>query len=307
MRVIITGGTGLIGRNLAKLLDKEGNHVVVLTRNPAGKDGLLPHSVRILQWDARTPDGWGHLLDEEDTFIVNLAGENPANWRWTDAHKRRVLQSRLNVTQAVVDAIRHAKHKPHALIQASAVGYYGDAGDTVITEDAPLSDDWRAQVCAHWEKLAQQSGVRTVLLRIGIVLDRDGGALPGFMAATNLFGVQLGSGDQWVPWIHNDDVAHAVRFLMHHRDAEGAYNICAPHPLRNRDLMRTLAYVRGRPAMFRVPELALRGVMGEQSSVILDSQRVIPQALLDAGYKFRYPEAEAALRDILSRPKHWKV
>lgn len=306
MRAIITGGTGLIGRNLAQLLDKEGNDVVVLSRSPASKDNRLPHSVRVLPWDAETPDGWGHLLDEEDTFIINLAGENPTNWRWTNAHKRRVLESRLRVTRAVVKAIRQATHKPHALIQASAVGYYGDTGETVVTEDASLSDDWRAQVCDQWEAAARQAGVRTVLLRIGIVLDQFGGALPPFLAATNLFGARLGDGDQWIPWVHNDDVAHAIRFLMHHREAAGAYNITAPHPLRNHEFMRVLAHVRGRPAVFPVPAFALRGVMGEQADVILDSQRVIPKKLLDAGYKFRYPRAEAALRDILSRPKHWQ-
>ncbi|MEL6272923.1 MAG: NAD-dependent epimerase/dehydratase family protein [Chloroflexota bacterium] len=165
MRAIITGGTGLIGSHLARLLGQEGNDVVILSRNQARHAGQMSAGVRLMQWDARTPDGWGHLLDEEDTFIINLAGHNPANWRWTDTHKQRVLDSRIGVTQAVVDAIQQATHKPHALIQASAVGYYGNTGEHVINEHAASSADWRAQVCVHWEAIAAQSGVRTVMLR----------------------------------------------------------------------------------------------------------------------------------------------
>jgi hypothetical protein len=245
-------------------------------------------------------------MDEEDTYIINLAGHNPVNWRWTNAHKRRVLESRINTTKAVVGAIRQAKHKPHALIQASAVGYYGNTGEHIVLEDAPSSEDWRAKVCVDWEETARGAGVRTVLLRIGIVLDQFGGAFPSFVAATDLFGSRLGEGEQWIPWIHNDDVSFAIRFLMHHREAEGAYNIVAPQPVRNSDFMKLLSHVRGRPSWLPVPAFALQAVMGEQADVVLDSQRILPQKLLDAGYKFRYSDAESAFHDILSRPKHWK-
>ncbi|MEM6528216.1 MAG: TIGR01777 family oxidoreductase [Chloroflexota bacterium] len=306
MRAIITGGTGLIGSQLARLLGQEGNDVVILSRNPSRYAGQMPAGARLMQWDARTPDGWAHLLDEEDTFIINLAGHNPANWRWTEAHKQRVLDSRIAVTEAVVKAIQDATHKPHALIQASAVGYYGNTGEHAINEHAPPTHDWRAQVCVHWEARAAQSGVRTVMLRIGIVLDQHGGAFPPFMAATDLFGSRLGDGTQWIPWVHNDDVATTIRFLMHHREAEGPYNITAPEPVRNHEFMDTLAHVRGRPSWIPVPAFALRAVMGEQADVVLDSQRILPQKLLEAGYKFRYPDVESALRDILSRPKHWE-
>lgn len=305
MRAIITGGTGLIGSNLANLLGNEGNDVVVLSRSPHSNKTHFVSGVRTVGWDAKTPAGWGDLL-QEDTFIINLAGQNPASWRWTEAHKQRVLQSRLDVTRAVVDAIQQAEIKPLALIQASAVGYYGHTDEHTITEHAPPSQDWRAQVCVEWEALAREAGVRTPILRIGIVLDQHGGAFPGFLAAADLFGSRLGHGKQWVPWIHNDDIAYAVRFLMHHPEADGPYNLVAPNPVRNAELMAVVSNLRGRPNMIPVPAVALRAVMGEQADVVLDSQRILPHRLLEAGYKFRYADVETALRDILSRPKHWK-
>ncbi len=305
MRVIVAGGSGMIGLPLAKLLGQEGNDVVILSRKPPNQHHNIPVGARIVQWDAKTTNGWGHLLDEEDTYIVNLAGHNPANWRWTETHKRMVLESRLNVTRAVVEAIQQAEHKPHALIQASAVGYYGNTGEAVITEDAPASQDWRAQVCVDWEQTAQGAGIRTAFMRIGIVLDQHGGAFPSFLNAADLFGARLGRGDQWIPWVHNDDVAYAIRFLMHHRNASGPYNIVAPNPVRNSEFMNLVAHVRGRAPLIPVPSFALRAVMGEQADVVLDSQHVLPQRLLEAGYNFRYADAEHALRDILSRARHW--
>ncbi len=305
MRVIITGGTGLIGRRLAALLANDGNDVVVLSRDPAAQADAIPDAARLVKWDAATPDGWVHLLDANDVVIVNLAGENPVNWRWTKAHKRRVRESRLRVTRAVLDAINAAEHPPAALIQASAVGYYGSQGDTVITEDSAPATDWRAQVCVEWEGLAQQAPVRTAMLRIGIVLDQHGGALPSFLLATLMLGARLGDGQQWLPWIHNHDLARAVRFLMHTPSAEGPYNLTAPNPIRNAAFMQTLAHVRGRPAVFPVPGQALRCVMGEQADVVLDSQRVVPERLQQAGFAFKHGQLEPALRDILSHPIHW--
>ena len=306
MRVIVTGGTGLIGRHLVRGLVQDGNEVIVLSRNPASKAPLMPSGARLIQWDAETPNGWGHLLEEDETFVINLAGHATANWRWTKAHKARVLQSRVRATQAVVQAIQQADAKPHALIQASAVGYYGNTGEIAVTEDAPPNSCWRARVCRAWEAATNKAGVRTVILRIGLVLAQNGGVLPAYLWAADLSGLRLGHGQQWMPWIHNDDVTHIIRFAMHHPDAHGSYNATAPTPIRNQDFMEMVALVRGRPTWFPVPAFALYAAMGEQANVVLDSQRILPQRLLDAGYKFRYAEPEAALRDILSHPLHWK-
>jgi uncharacterized protein (TIGR01777 family) len=279
----------------------------VLSRNPAAAFPNPPSGVRVVQWDAHTPRGWSHLLDHPDTVIVNMTGESIANWRWTAEHKQRVLDSRVHSTRAVIQAIHEAEHKPNALIQASATGYYGDRGDEILTENVSPHDNWRAQVCIEWEAAAADAGVRTAYLRIGIVLSQQGGALPAFLSAANMLGSRLGHGKQWIPWIHNDDVAHVIRFLINHDEAEGPFNVVAPNPLRNHEFMETVAHVRGRPALIPVPSFALYLALGEQALFVLDSQRVVPNKLEDAGFKFHFPDAESALRDLLKHAHHWKV
>ncbi len=305
MRVIIPGGSGTIGWRLAEILGADGYDVIILSRNPAQTCKNLPSGVRAQQWDARTPKGWSHLLDHPDTVIVNLAGESIANWRWTQAHKHRVLDSRVRATRAVVEAIHQAEHKPNALIQASAIGYYGDGGEAIITETTPPSDEWRAQVCVDWEQAAHDAGIRTVFLRIGIVLSQHGGALPAFLQAANMLGSRLGDGQQWFPWVHIDDVAHAIRYLINHTGAAGPFNIVAPEPLRNQAFMGQVAHVRGRPALLPVPTFALYLTMGEQALFVLDSQRAVPEKLLAEGFRFHFPHALDALRDLMKRPVHW--
>jgi len=301
MRVIITGGTGSVGVPLSNELTSAGHEVFVLSRNPSNAPDTLHSDIQVIRWDAKTGDGWYEYIDD-NTAIINLAGKNPANWRWTDAHKQQVLDSRLNAANAVIDAITRADEKPAVLLQASAVGYYGDTGQAEIREDAPAGDTWRAQVCVQWEgalKPVEAMGVRVVYLRIGIVLDPTGGALPPFILAGHLMGRQLGDGKQWIPWIHNTDVSRAIHYLMQHDTLSGVVNISAPTPLQNRDFMDTLTDVLKRPSIFPVPSFALKLAMGEMSNTVLDSQRVLPQVLLDEGYDFRYPTLEPALRDLL--------
>lgn len=304
MRIIITGGSGTIGQRLAKLLGHEGYDVIILSRNPEQKLTNPPSGVRAIKWDGQTATGWGHLLDHHDTVIVNLAGESIASPRWTDAHKKKVLQSRLDSSYAVAEAIAYADHKPKALIQASAIGYYGDGGESVITEDTPPSREWRAQVAVEWEASVKDVAVRTVYLRIGISLDLNGGALPAFIRAADFMGARLGNGRQWVPWIHYRDVTGAIHFLINDQNAHGAFNIVAPQPLRNADFMATVARVRGRPAWFPVPACTLHMAIGEQALFVLDSQRVLPDKLLAMGYAFHFPDADSALRNLLSRTNH---
>lgn len=297
MRAIITGGTGVIGAHLADVLAVEGLEVIILSRSPEAKPGCIPRGVRAVRWDARTGDGWHHLIDTQ-TAIINLAGRNPAHWRWTDAHKRAVLQSRLDAASAVRDALRRAKHAPCALLQASAVGYYGDRGDEPLTETSAPGTGWLSEVCKAWEASVAGLDVRTCILRIGIVLAREGGAFPSFKLAGRLGGRRFGSGRQYVPWIHNHDTARAIRHLMLDDRAEGVYNLCA-HPVTNRELIATLNRISVIPGVIPVPAWALKLAMGEQAQTVLNSQRVLPARLGAAGFTFRYSHIEAALRGLM--------
>lgn len=302
MRVIITGGTGLIGRALVENLASDGHEVVVLSRAPERTTGL-PAGVRAERWDARTADGWVHLADGADA-IVNLAGENLSAGRWTDEQKRRIRDSRLLAGQAVVQAVEQASRKPGVVIQASGIGYYGPRGDKEITEDAAPGRDWLAQVAVQWEDstaAVEAMGVRRAVARTGVVLSTQGGALPRMMLPFRLFvGGPLGGGKQWFPWIHLQDEAAAIRFLIDTDAAAGPFNLAAPHPLTNAQFSRVLGQVMGRPAIIPAPAFALRVLFGEMATLLLDGQRGVPKRLLELGFQFRFTQAEAALRDLLA-------
>ncbi len=303
-RVIITGGTGLIGRRLVPLLSRNGYEVYVLTRNPLRRREALRHlppNVHLHAWDALTPEGWSHLINA-DTVIINLAGQNVAHWRWTATHRRVVLQSRLDATRAVVQAVAAAPQKPRAVHQASAVGYYGTRGELAIGEITTPGTGWRAEVCKLWEAESdplEALGVRRVLLRIGIVLERGGGALPAMALGVRMMGGQLGDGRQWVPWIHNADVADAILHLITHEDIHGGVNVVAPYPATNREFMAALGRVWGWPSFVPVPAWALHFALGEMATSVLDSQRVYAPILTESGYQFRFPQIDEALRDLL--------
>ncbi len=303
MRVIITGGTGLIGRALAASLAGDGHEVIVLSRAPERYVGRMPAGVRLKAWDAHSAKGWGTLADGADA-IVNLAGENIAAGRWTAERKRRIRESRLNAGRAVVEAVAQARAKPRAVIQASAVGYYGPSGDEEIAEDHPPGHDFLAEVCVAWEASTapvEEEGVRRAILRTGIVLSARGGALPRMLLPFKLgLGGALGHGRQWFPWIHIRDHVRAIRFLIEHEQAHGPYNLSAPKPVRNAEFTRALGRALGRPAVMRVPATALKLVFGEMATVLLDGQRAVPRRLLEAGFTFEFTEVEAALRDLLT-------
>lgn len=302
MRIIITGGTGLIGRALAASLAADGSEVIVLSRNPTQAQGL-PAGVRAERWDGRTAQGWGRLADGA-AAIINLAGESIAARRWTAGQKRRIIDSRLNAGRAVVEAIDAAAVRPPVLIQASAVGYYGPCGDQEIAEDAGPGNDFLAQqVAVPWEESTasvEAMGVRRVIIRTGVVLSQKGGALPRMVLPFRFFvGGPLGNGRQWFPWIHLADEVAAIRFLMERADARGAFNLSAPNPLTNAEFSRTLGRVMRRPALIPTPALALRLLFGEMATVLLDGQRAVPRRLQQLGFTFKFPHAELALRDIL--------
>jgi uncharacterized protein (TIGR01777 family) len=301
MRIVITGGTGLIGRAVAKELAGAGHEVVLLTRDPA-RAGPLPPGTRAAPWDGRTAAGWSSLLDG-GTGIVHLAGESIAAGRWSAARKRRIRDSRVESGRAVLAAIRQAAEKPRVLLQGSAVGYYGRCGDEVVTESHPPGGDFLAGVCVDWEAAtaeAETLGVRRAVLRTGVVLSGEGGALPKMALPFRLMaGGPLGNGRQWFPWIHAADEAGAIRFLLEREDARGPFNLTAPRPLTNRDFSRALGRALHRPSLAPAPGLALRLVLGEMADMLLYGQRAVPQRLLELGYVFRFSEAGDALRDLL--------
>ncbi|MEO6196017.1 MAG: TIGR01777 family oxidoreductase [Thermoanaerobaculia bacterium] len=301
MKIVITGGSGLIGRALARELGSSGYEVVVLTRDPS-RVGALPPGTRAVQWDGKTARGWSSLLDE-GTAIVHLAGDAIAEGRWTDEKKRRIRQSRVESGQAVMAAIQEAKSRPRVLLQGSAVGYYGACGDEVVEESHPAGNDFLAQVCVEWEAStagAEALGVRRPVLRTGIVLSDQGGALPRMALPFRLMaGGPLGNGRQWFPWIHGADEVGAIRFLIEREEAGGPFNLSAPDPLTSRDFSRALGRVLMRPSFAPAPSFALRLLLGEMADALLHGQRAVPRRLLDLGYVFRYREAAEALRNLL--------
>lgn len=302
MRVIITGGTGLIGRALATDLAAAGREVVVLSRDP-GRAPAMPPGVQVVKWDGRTAQGWGALADGAEA-IVNLAGESIAGGRWTPARKGRIRESRLAAGAAVVEAVAAARRKPYAVVQASGVGYYGPRGDELIPETAPPGSDFLGRLAVEWEASTapvEALDVRRVIIRTGVVLSRQGGALPRLILPFRFFaGGPLGSGRQWVPWIHITDQVRAIRFLMENNNAvSGAYNLVSPNPVTNAQLSRALGRALRRPSWIPVPSPALRLLLGEMADVLLTGQRAVPQRLLEAGYAFRFPDLEAALADLL--------
>jgi uncharacterized protein len=300
MRVVITGGSGLIGSAVAREMGGAGHEIVILSRDPS-KVKTLPPNTRAVRWDGTTGNDWSSLLDG-DTAIVHLAGESIAAGRWTESRKRRIRDSRVESGRAVLAAIRQAKDKPKALLQGSAVGFYGPCGDEVVTEGHAPGSDFLAGVCVDWEAStagAETLGVRRALLRTGIVLSGDGGALPK-MSLPFRFGAggPLGGGRQWVPWIHLADEAGAIRFLLERDDARGPFNLTAPQPLTNRDFSKVLGKALHRPSLAPAPGFALRLVLGEMADMVLQGQRAVPQRLLEMGYDFRFPEALQALRNL---------
>lgn len=307
MNVLITGGSGLIGRRLAASLVAEGHQVIILSRDPARIAGVLPASVQAVAWDGRTATGWQAHADAADA-IVNLAGtsikgESFFPSRWTPTRKQRILESRVQAGQAVMEALRAATPKKRTLLQASAVGYYGPRGSEPVAEDAAAGTDFLAGVCQQWEASTQEAeslGVHRVVLRTGVPLTLDGGAFPLLVLPFRLFaGGWFGDGKQYLPWIHMQDYLAALRFLLTNEKAQGVFNISAPYPLPNREFAATLGRVLRRPSWLPAPRFALQLALGEVSTVVLDGQRAVPMHLLQSGFTFSFPELEPALRDLL--------
>jgi uncharacterized protein (TIGR01777 family) len=309
MKAIITGGTGLIGRALsAKLLAKH-YEVHVLSRDPDKHRRQALNGVQLHQWDAKTADGWGHLVDGQ-TAIINLAGANLSGehlfppQKWTESRKIILRDSRIDAGRAVVDAVENAEEKPAVVIQPSAVGRYGtENGDTELTEDHRAADDFLGSLTVVWEKSTEpveEMGVRRCVIRNGVVLSKRGGALPPLLLQFKLFvGGPTGDGNQWMSWIHIEDAVEAIVYLIENEEASGIFNLTAPNPVRNYQFAKALGKALSRPSLIPVPAFALKLAYGEMSTVLLDGQRVVPTALEASGYTFQFPEVESALKDIV--------
>ncbi|AXJ00781.1 hypothetical protein CYPRO_1530 [Cyclonatronum proteinivorum] len=297
MHISITGGTGLVGSSLVALLLAEGHEVTILTRNPGKHSKNINHQKAHLA----SYDNLASVVEKSDA-IINLAGHNLFDQRWNEVIKSKILKSRVKTTRAVVDAIGEAQNKPKVLVSASAVGYYGSRGDTVLDEDSPAGDDFLARVCLQWEEEADEVrkfGVRLVMPRIGIVLDKGGGALEKMITPFSMYvGGPLGNGSQYFPWIHTEDVSRALLFAIQEDQLHGAFNLSAPHPLTMKDFAQQLGEVMGRPSFFAVPEFALRLVVGEAAEALVASQRTVPRKLEKAGFTFSYPTLLKALQNL---------
>jgi hypothetical protein len=303
-RIVVTGGTGFIGQPLCRRLVRDGYDVVVLSRSGEKPKSLTDPGITVAQWDGKTADGWAAHADGA-YGLINLAGENIGGGYWTTSKKVRILSSRLDAGRAVRDAVDRAENKPSVLIQASAVGYYGLQDENLLDESAPRGMGFLADVCRQWEQSTadvEHYGVRRVILRTGVVLGRKGGALPQMCRPFRFFlGGPIGSGRQWMPWIHIDDLIGAIMFLIERDDLKGVFNGVAPDLVRGKDFFRMLGRSLNRPSWLRVPASILKLVLGDMAEeLFLKGQRVIPKRLLGSGYAFRHPDLGPALEEILS-------
>jgi uncharacterized protein (TIGR01777 family) len=300
MRIIIAGGTGQIGGRLAGLLAREGNEVRVLTRSE--RRASAANGIEYAHWNGESLTGWEKLVDGADA-VINLAGENIGGKPWSDEQLERITRSRTAAGNALVEAIRQASRRPAVLIQASAVGYYGTERKTALDETSGPGKDALAEICVQWESSTMEvesMGVRRIIIRTGLVLEKDQGVLPRMMLPFRFFaGGPLGNGEQVLSWIHLEDELAALIFLLKNTTANGPYNLTAPAPATNREFGRTLAGVMKKPFWLPVPAFALKILLRRQSKLVLEGQQVLPKRLLEAGFSFKHPELKAALQEII--------
>jgi uncharacterized protein (TIGR01777 family) len=291
MHILLTGGTGFIGTALCERLRQEGHQLTILTRRPRPGQRYV---TRLDEIDN----------DERIDAVINLAGASLAERRWTTAYKREIVASRLDTTRDLLDLVRRLAYKPHTLLSASAIGYYGHHGDEELDESGPCTPGFSQDLCRQWEELALEAadlGLRVCLLRLGVVFDRRGGAFAR-MALPFRFGMGnwLGSGRQWLSWVHRRDVIGAIVFLLQRSDLQGPFNITAPQPVTSRGFNDAMKRHRRVWLSAPLPAAMMRLAVGEMADeLLLNGQRVLPAALRDAGFSFEFPDLDAALADIL--------
>lgn len=300
MQLLITGGTGLIGRHLIPRLLQLGHQVNVVTRDVAAARGKLDERVGL----------WSGLDQQSDLNgiegIINLAGEPIADKRWSASQKQQLCESRWQITEQLVSLIHASSTPPAFLISGSATGFYGDSGEVIVTEEDPGQDEFTHTLCARWEQLAlkaESEQTRVCLLRTGVVLAREGGALEKMKLPFRLgVGGPIGSGKQYLPWIHIDDMIDAIIWLMDHPSLRGPFNMVAPYPVRNEQFAATLGQVMHRPAFMRTPAAAIKLMMGESAVLVLGGQHVLPKRLEASGFTFRWYDLQQALQDVAGSP-----
>ena len=301
-KVILTGATGLIGKNIARKLIQRGDEVTVFTRSVDKAKQVIPNAAEYVAWNYEQDD-WKKKLDGKDA-VIHLAGENVMAKRWNVEHKKNIYNSRIATTRSLVRAIENVIDKPKVLISASAVGYYGNS-EELVSEESKHGKDFLANVVRDWEKETEEinrQGVRKVNIRTGIVLDKHEGALARMITPYKFFiGGPLGSGRQWFPWIHVEDVAGIFLFALDNERVKGALNAVSPNPLRMNEFCKILGTVMHRPSLFKVPALILKIIFGEGAEVLLGGANVIPKRTIEYGYKFNFVEAEKALKNLLEK------
>lgn len=300
MKVLVFGGTGFIGKNLCSELLSAGYEVCIVSRNPKRAE-LLASGAEVVEWNSSAGSLPVELL-EGVSLIINLAGESTGNRRWTRSVKEKILCSRVRTTQAIVNAIKQKRDIPKILINASAIGFYGPHGNEEITESTSAGRDFLAEVCQAWEEeafKAQTLGVRVVAVRMGVVIGGEGAIARMKTTFRFYIGGPLGTGAQWISWIHIKDLTRLIRFVAEHENINGPVNATAPVPVKMKEFCRFLGQVMERPSWLPVPDFLLKVALGEMSGMLLNSQRVLPEKILKEGFEFWFPAPEAALRDII--------
>ena len=303
MRVAVTGATGFIGRVLVPALRERGDSVIALSRDIFQAKEILGDGIELVHWEAGgRPGPWEGEISRSDA-VVNLAGEGIFKQRWDTPFKARIWSSRVDGTRQIVEAIGRQQQRPGILINASAIGVYGPRGDEPLDESGAAGHDFLAQMVQAWEAEAAKAeplGLRVVRLRIGVVLEKDGGALAQMLPPFKLFlGGWMGTGRQYFSWVHRDDVVGIILYALDHDDIHGAINVTAPQPVTNKAFSVALGRALRRPALVPVPAFALRLMLGEAAEVILSGQHVVPKAITAVGYRFKHPELAGALQSIL--------
>lgn len=300
MKIFIAGGTGFIGSHLIRKFLAEGHEVTALARSPQ-RIGRLPQDVNIITGSPVRKGDWQQRVAGHQ-IIINLAGQNIFT-RWTKGNKKLIRDSRIYATRNIVEALPRQPNQAVTLINCSAAGYFGFCGDEEKTEEAQPGSDFLARVCVEWEDEAakgEKAGVRVLTTRFGVVLGPHGGALAKMLPAFKLgIAGRLGTGRQWFPWIHIEDLVAAIAFLIAHEEIRGPVNVCAPNPVRNKEFTNILGKILHRPTILPVPALLARLVLGELSSVVLEGNRMVPEKLKTHGFVFKFPDLTSALRDII--------
>ncbi|MCG7336814.1 TIGR01777 family oxidoreductase [Sporosarcina sp. ACRSM] len=298
MKIVIAGGSGFVGRELTTLLLEEGHELIILTRGASKR----VRNISYVQWlqAGVAPE---KAIQSADVFI-NLAGISINAGRWNHEHQQQIYDSRMTATEELLRIIATLETKPSVLINASAIGIYPVSDDIVYTEDSmDLASDFLAKTVADWEKKAAQAekdSVRTVFMRFGVILGKDAGALPPMILPYKLFaGGTVGTGRQWISWVHIQDVARAVSFAIQNENIQGPVNVTAPFPKRMAYFGKTIGAILHRPHWLPVPSLMMKIALGKKSALVLEGQHVVPQKLLDNGFEFQYPTLEAALKNLL--------